>query len=129
MVRDIESTFQRVVKIDPFDVTANRELAAITFAKCVLFKRMNKIIVFIYCIITIKFIWLFENLKLINTQFSGNHKRAYELLSKAIEVVHDEKELSLGQLVRERLVATIAMERSVQTNAVLGLILQRIYNV
>ena len=70
-----------------------------------------------------------ENLKLINTQFSGNPKRAHELLSKAIEVLHDEKELSLGRLVRERLVATIAMERSVQTNAVLGLILQRIYNV
>ena len=67
-----------------------------------------------------------ENLKLINTQFRGNPKGAYELFSKAIELVHDEKELTMGGFVRGRLVATIAMERSVQTNATLGLILQRL---
>ena len=78
-----------------------------------------------------KFIWfwLCENLKLINTQFRGNPKRAHELLSKAIEVVNDGEELRLSQFVRERLIATIAMERSVQTNAALRQILQRIYNV
>ena len=68
-----------------------------------------------------------ESSKLINTKFSGNPKRAYELLSKAIELVYDEKELRVARLVRERLFATIAMERSVQTNVPLGLILHRIY--
>ena len=48
LVRDMEPIFQRLVKIDPFDVDAYRTLAAIAFAKYVLFRRMNKIIVFIY---------------------------------------------------------------------------------
>ena len=45
---------------------------------------------------------------------------------KAIDLV--ENELSLGRLVREQLVATIAMERNVKMSyGVLGRILQRIY--
>ena len=46
--KDIESVFQRVAKIDPFDVAAYRALATVEiFGKYVLFRRMNKIIVFI----------------------------------------------------------------------------------
>ena len=66
-----------------------------------------------------------ENLKLINTQFSGNPKRAHEILSKAIELAHDEEELA--RLVRERLVATIMIERRAKTNEALCRILHLIY--
>ena len=49
LVRDMEPIFQRLVKIDPFDVDAHRALASVeTSAKYVLFRHMNKIIVFIY---------------------------------------------------------------------------------
>ena len=67
-----------------------------------------------------------ENSKLINTKFSGTPERSYELLSKAIELVHDEKELRVARLVPERLIVTIALERGVQINATLALILHRI---
>ena len=47
LMSNIESIFQRVVKIDPFDVNAHRVLASVeTSANYVLFMRMNKIIVF-----------------------------------------------------------------------------------
>ena len=49
LVRDIESIFQRVVKIDPFDIHAHRALGIVeNSAKYVLFMRVNKIIAFIY---------------------------------------------------------------------------------
>ena len=44
--KDMESTFQRVVKIDPFDVSAYRALASVkTFARYILFWCMNQTIV------------------------------------------------------------------------------------
>ena len=67
-------------------------------------------------------------LKQTNAKFSRNPESAYELLSKAIELVHDEKELRVNRLVRERLVATIAIERGVKPNMALGRILQRIHS-
>ena len=116
--KDFESTFQRVVKIDPFEVSAYRALASIeTFGKYDSFER-KWLLLFILNSEIHLIVWII--------QFSGNPKRAHELLSKAIELVHDEKELTMGGFVRGRLVATIAMERSVQTNATLGLILQRL---
>ena len=62
----------------------------------------------------------------INTKFSANPESSYALLSKAIEFLHGDEEL-LSTLVRERLVATIAMGRNVTTNGALGPILERIY--
>ena len=68
-----------------------------------------------------------ENSKLINTKFRGNPAGAYELVSKAIELVRDEEELEDNRFVRGRLVATIAKERNVTTNGALSQILHRIY--
>ena len=69
-----------------------------------------------------------ETLKLIDTTFSGNPVGALAHLSKAIEVVHDEKELQENRIVREQLVATIAKERKVnlRTNEALSRILHHI---
>ena len=48
LAQDIESTFQRLLKIDPLDVSSHRTLAiAEIFTKYVLYFCMNKIIVFI----------------------------------------------------------------------------------
>ena len=48
LLRDIEPIFQQVVKIDPFDVHAHRELASVEmFAKYMLFSCIKLLFIFV----------------------------------------------------------------------------------
>ena len=117
LTRDMEAIFRQVVKIDSFDIVAPRTLATVEmFAKYVLFSVWTRLL---FLFILNKKIHLIV-WKLLT--FSENPKGAHAFLSKSIELIPVIYEKELPRLVRERLVATISIERNVTTNGALRIL-------